>query len=114
MKKPQPYYRRVSKHSGTPLGILLKLLPIVLVAALLVSCGVVFVPRLVHHCDNCDQLFFGTGYRANIVSNALSTITGKDNKILCRACAEKDHAIEILAGKSVEDFKLPLFEKKGD
>ncbi len=86
-----------------------RIVAIVLVVAVIATAGFVFVPRLVHHCDNCDKLILGTGYSANVVSNALSSLSGTGDKILCRECAETNHALEIIAGKSLDDFKRPLF-----
>ena len=108
------YYTGKKRGSSSGSSGLGRIIAIVLVLAVLVACGVIFIPRLVHHCDNCDKLFFGTGYSANIVTNTLSSFHGKDDKILCRECAESDHALEILTGKSLEDFKRPLFGSNGD
>lgn len=88
--------------------IVRSLVAILVVGALVVG-GVVFVPRLTHICDNCASFFVGTGYYANAVSNALTSLTGQDSKILCRACAAKEHALAIAAGKSLTDFQCPLF-----
>ena len=89
-----------------------KLIALILVIAVLVGGGVVFGPRLVHRCSNCDKVFVGTGYSANLISEAITALTGDDDKILCKDCAEKEHSLAILAGKSLDDFKRPLFEKK--
>ena len=104
------------KHSKKSLGSIITPMRAVIavIIVLVIAAGVVFVPRLVHRCDNCDRVFVGTGYRANIISNAITSITGKDAKRLCRPCAEKEHAIAIATGASLEDFKLPLFPKKGE
>ena len=91
-----------------------KIIVIILVVLILAGAGIVFGPRLVHRCSNCDKVFVGTGYYANIISDAVTTLTGEDEKILCKDCAEDEHAVSIFAGKSVEDFKRPLFEKKSD
>ncbi len=106
MKKAKAYYRYPKK------GGFGRIIAVVLVVALLAGIGLLFGPRLLHTCSNCDSFFVGTGYRANIVSNALTSLTGNEDKILCRACAEKNHAVAILAGKSLEDFRIPLFETK--
>ena len=107
------YYRKSKKKKGGSGGIG-RIIALVVALAIVVGCGIVFIPRLVHRCDNCDKLFVGTGYSANVVTNTWSSLTGKDEKILCRDCAEKSHKIEIIAGKSIDDYKRPLFEKKGD
>lgn len=113
MSAKKTHYRRPKKNGGRP-HVNGRMIAIVVVIALLIASGIVFAPRLVHRCDNCDKLFVGTGYYANVVSNALSALQGNDDKILCRDCAETNHALEILAGKSLDDFKRPLFETDGD
>ena len=100
--------RRKARSRG---GSGLKAAAVVVVIALVVSLGVVFCPRLIHRCDNCDKLILGTGYYANVVSNAIGSLTGNAEKILCRDCAAREHAIAIAAGKSLSDFKRPLFEQ---
>ena len=85
---------------------------IVAAVALIAAFCIVLGPRLVHHCDNCDKLFFGTGYKANLISDALTTITGKESKVICRECAKKEHALSIASGASLEDFRIPLFPEK--
>ena len=81
---------------------LLKLLLVVCLAAVVVFFGF----KLINKCDNCGKVFIGTGYEANVISDTLS----KEDKILCKACAEKDHALQLLVGKSVSDFKRGLFD----
>lgn len=78
--------------------------------AILIAALVFFVPRLAHTCDNCGDFFLGTGYRANVISNAITSLSGQESKILCKNCAAKEHALEIAAGKSLDDFKRSLFE----
>ena len=85
---------------------------VALAVVVLIAAAVVLVPRLTHACDNCGDFFVGTGYEANVISDAITTITGQQDKILCEDCAIKEHALEIAAGKSVEDFKRPLFGDK--
>ncbi len=84
----------------------------VLLTVALIATAAVFVPRLAHICDNCDTFFLGTGYTANVASNALTYISGQEDKILCEDCAAKEHALAIAAGKSLSDFKRPLFEEE--
>lgn len=84
----------------------------VLALALLIAAAVVLLPRVINTCDNCDETFFGTGYEANVVSNALTQLSGQEDKILCKDCAAKEHALSIAAGKSLSDFKRPLFEEE--
>ena len=76
------------------------------VVLIIVVTGIIFVPKIVHKCDDCDKTFFGTGYKPNIVDNLLSS----EDKIICKECAEKQHALSIAMGKTVDDFKRDLFE----
>ncbi len=76
----------------------------VVVAVIAVS-AIVFVPRLVHTCDDCGETFFGTGYRPNVISNVLT-----DDQIICENCAARQHAIEIALGYSLDGFKRGLFD----
>ena len=87
------------------------IISVLLIAAVVVA-AVVFVPRLPHTCDNCGEFFVGTGYEANVVSNALTQLSGQEDKILCKDCAAKEHALAIATGKSLSDFKRPLFEEE--
>lgn len=107
MAKKKPNSQRKHGSGRRSIG---RIVAVILALALIVASGIVFGPRLVHHCDNCDKLFVGTGYYANAVTNAITALGGHEDKILCRDCAETNHAIEILAGKSLEDFRRPLFE----
>lgn len=77
---------------------------VVVVAAIAVS-AIIFVPRVVHTCDDCGETFFGTGYRPNIISNVLT-----DDQIICENCAAKQHAIEIALGYDLDGFKRGLFD----
>ena len=90
------------------------LISTLLVVAIVIAAAVIFVPRLAHTCDNCDKFFVGTGYSANIVSNAISSISGENEKILCRECAAIEHALAIATGKSLKDFQRPLFDFGND
>ena len=101
---------RRRRRGGGAAGIIVLVAAVVIIAA----AGVVFGPRLIHRCDSCDKVFAGTGYYANVVSNTLSTLSGSENKILCRDCARREHTIAIAAGKRLDDYKRPLFEKKED
>lgn len=93
---------------------LTRFIAILVVLAIVVAAAFIFVPRLTHTCDNCAKFFVGTGYRANIVSNAITSLSGGEDKILCKDCAAKEHALAIAAGKSLKDFQLPLFEQDED
>lgn len=82
-----------------------KLISLILLIVI-VAAAVYFIPKLVHTCDSCDELFVGTGYEPNIISEIFSD----GDKIICRECAEKQHAVSIALGKDVEDFKVEIFE----
>ena len=84
----------------------------ILVVAAIIAAGIIFVPRLTHTCDNCGGFILGSGYKANVVSNTITSLTGQEDKVLCKECAAKEHSLAIAAGKSLEDFKRPLFEEK--
>lgn len=79
---------------------------VIAVAVIVLVSGIIFVPRLSHKRDDCGNVFIGTGYKANVVSDFFS----KDEQIICRECAETQHALSIALGKSVEDFKRELFD----
>ncbi len=83
-----------------------KIVAVIAIIAVLLAAGVVFVPRLTHTCDDCDEFFVGTGYKPNVISDILSD----KEQIICKECAEKQHAIQIALGKSVDEFKRKLFE----
>ena len=76
------------------------------VLAVVILVGAIFVPRVMHTCDDCGKFFLGTGYEANIVTELFSS----GEQIICKKCAEKQHAISIALGKSVKDFKRGLFD----
>lgn len=80
----------------------MKKIIIIAVAVVLIVAGVVLIPRLVHTCENCDALFFGTGYEVP------SLFTESDGA-LCKDCAEKAYGIFSILGGDVSDFKKPLF-----
>ena len=82
-----------------------KVIIIVLILAL-IAAGIVFVPRLCHDCDDCGEFFIGTGYEPN----AALGLVAEDIKVICETCAQEHHALEIAFGKTLEDFKLPLFD----
>lgn len=88
-----------------------RLIAFVLVIAIIVGACVVLGPRLLHNCDNCGEFFVGTGYYTNIISSTLTNLVGGEDKIICKDCAAKDHALAIAAGQSIQDFKRPLFEQ---
>ena len=98
--------RRKQKGAVSPVWIIVA----VVLAAVLVGGGIFFGPKLIHHCDNCDRLFFGTGYYSNILSETVGSLLNKKEKILCRDCAQEEHALEITFGASLDEYKRPLFE----
>lgn len=83
-----------------------KIIAVIAIVAVLLAAGAILVPRLTHTCDDCGKFFVGTGYNPNVISDIFSS----KEQIICRECAEKQHAIEIAFGKSVEEFKRKLFE----
>lgn len=83
-----------------------KIIAIAAAIAILLTVGIIFVPRLAHTCDDCGKFFIGTGYNVNILSDLFSS---KD-QIICKDCAEKQHIVSITLGKSVEEFKRGLFD----
>ena len=76
------------------------------VAVVIIVAGIIFVPKLVHECDDCEEIFFGTGYEPNVLSDLFS----KEDQIICKECAEKQHAITLALGKTLDDFKIGLFD----
>ena len=48
-----------------------KVLPIVLVAVIVIL-GFVFVPKLTHTCSDCGEFFVGTGYEPNALEDMMS------------------------------------------
>lgn len=82
-----------------------------LLVVVLVIAGVIFVPELVHSCDDCGEVFVGTGYKPGVLSDLASDLlTGKEMEIICRSCAEKQHALGSLVGKDLDEYKRKLFE----
>ncbi len=82
-----------------------KIISLALIAVIIIA-GIIFVPKLFHTCDSCDKFFIGAGYEPNIVEDLLSN----EDKTICKDCAEKQHALTIAMGKSVDDYKKDLFE----
>lgn len=81
-----------------------KIIPIILVVVIIVA-GFVLVPKVTHTCSDCEEFFVGAGYEPNVVNDLLS----EETQIICEECAEKQHAIAIAMGKSLEEFKLDIF-----
>lgn len=65
----------------------------------------VYCPYYIHTCADCDELFFGPGYDSNILVETFS----EEERIICKECAEIHHAVTSLLGKSVEEYRRPLF-----
>lgn len=82
-----------------------KIISLVVIVAIVIA-GIVFVPKIIHTCDNCEKIFVGAGYEPNIVEDLISS----EEQIICKKCAEEQHALSIAMGKSVDDFKRDLFE----
>lgn len=77
-----------------------KVLPIVLVAVIVIL-GFVFVPKLTHTCSDCGEFFVGTGYEPN----ALEDMMSDEELIICEDCAMEQHALSLAMGKSLDEFK---------
>ncbi len=80
--------------------------PAVIVIVLIVALGVFFGPKLVHKCDDCGKIFIGTGYTPNAVEN----IVNSDQEIICKECAEKQHAVAGFFGGDLDDYRRGLFD----
>ena len=81
-----------------------KIISLVIVAVIIIA-GIVFVPKIVHTCDSCEKVFVGAGYEANVIADLLS----EEEQIICKKCAEEQHALSIAMGKSLDEFKRDLF-----
>ena len=65
MAVKKTYYCKKRRTYGSRSLSLGKVIAAVLAAAIVITSGIILIPRLVHHCDSCDKLFLGTGYYAN-------------------------------------------------
>lgn len=81
-----------------------KFITLLLVVAIIIA-GIIFIPKITHTCDDCEKFFIGAGYEPNAVEDLISDT----EQIICKECAEKQHALAIAVGKSVEDYKRDLF-----
>lgn len=81
-----------------------KAISAVLVIAVVVA-GIIFVPKVAHTCDDCEKFFVGAGYEPNILEDFIS----EEEQIICKECAEKQHALATAMGKSLDDYKRDLF-----
>jgi hypothetical protein len=88
--------RKAKKFTGT------QVLVIVVITALVVF----FAPKLIHKCDDCGKIFVGTGYEPNAVEN----IVNSDQEIICKECAEKQHAVAGFFGGDIEEYRRGLFD----
>lgn len=81
-----------------------KIVPIILVIVVIVA-AIFFGPKLLHTCDDCGEFFIGTGYEPNFVNDILSS----EDMIICKDCAEEQHALSSLVGQSLDEYKIDLF-----
>lgn len=81
-----------------------KIISLVVVAVIVIA-GVVFIPKVTHTCDDCGKFFVGAGYEPNIVEDLISD----EEQIICKDCAEEQHAISIAMGKSLDNYKREIF-----
>ncbi len=82
-----------------------KFITILLVIVIIIAC-IIFIPKLVHTCDDCDEFFVGVGYEPN----KLSEIFTEDMTIICKDCAEVHHALSLALGKDLDEYQKELFE----
>lgn len=76
----------------------------IVMAVVLLLSVCVFVPKLVHTCDDCGRTFVGLGYWPN-----LKMLPDSGQKVICKSCAQAQHEFSIIFGKTVEDYRKPLF-----
>ena len=81
-----------------------KIISLVVVAVIVIA-GVVFIPKVTHTCDDCGKFFIGAGYEPNVVEDLISD----EEQIVCKDCAEDQHAISIAMGKSLDNYKREIF-----
>ena len=87
-----------------------KLISLILIIAV-IAVAVVFGPKLLHKCDDCGDFFVGTGYEPNLATEVIGELTNEKMEIICKDCAEDQHALELGLGlKTLDDFRLPLFD----
>ena len=77
----------------------------IIVAVVVVAAGIIFVPKLAHTCDDCGKFFIGPGYEPNVLADLVTD----DEQILCKDCAEDQHAIGIAMGQSLDEYKRDVF-----
>lgn len=76
----------------------------ILLVIVLLAIVVFLAARLVNSCSDCEKRFFGLGYEGNLVDQAVD----EEEQILCEECARKHHALSLLAGKELDEFKRVL------
>ena len=81
-----------------------KIISLVVVAVIVIA-GVVFIPKVTHTCDDCGKFFIGAGYEPNVVEDLISD----EEQVICNDCAEEQHAISIAMGKSLDNYKREIF-----
>lgn len=79
----------------------------VIITAAVVAALFIFVPKLVHQCDHCNQYFFGTGYEPNVLSGTLD-----NEEIICEKCAKEEYQLFGIKLDEIEEHKIPLFPAK--
>lgn len=65
---------------------------------------ITYSPQLLHTCTDCDKVFVGTGYSANVIADFFS----EEDGVLCEECAKKHHALSVGLGKSLDEYKRPM------
>ncbi len=88
--------RKAKKFSGVQM----------LVAVILTAAVVFFAPKLIHKCDDCGKYFVGTGYKPN----AVESLVDSEQEVICKDCAEKQHALSGVFGGDIEKYRIPLFD----
>lgn len=81
-----------------------KFIPII-AAVLVVILAVSIVPKVVHKCDACGEVFFGAAYDPG----ALNSLMNDSQEKICKDCAAEQHAVALAMGKTLDDFKKPIF-----
>lgn len=81
-----------------------KIISLVVVVAL-VAVAFFVGSKVIHRCDDCEEVFFGAGYEPNIIEDFVS----EDDQMICKDCAEKQHAVSVALGMSLDEFKIDIF-----
>lgn len=80
---------------------IISLVVVVAIAAVAIFVG----SNLIHRCDDCEKIFFGAGYEPNIIEDFVS----EEEQIICKDCAENQHAVSVALGMSLDEFKREAF-----